>query len=297
VAKVGKASTPGIGGWNVEPRSRNVLVLRCKHPKNRKVTPSPLLLAGDAHWDNPDCDRDRLASDFDKALEQDSPILIGGDFFCAMQGKFDARSDKNKLRPEHATGDYLDALVQTAAEWLEPWKSQIVLICAGNHETSILRHHETNLTARLCAELRRMGGVAQSGGYTGYVRLLLRTGMFGQGFRLYYRHGHGGGEGRTHFKQYAMQAEYDVIWAQHVHHTEIWDTRVAFLNDKDVIMHKTRWHIRTPSYKDEYKDGFGGFQVEKGQGPRPKGGAWLHVYQVRSGSNQRYELHAERTRE
>lgn len=301
---VGKSpSAKGIGGWSVVPVSRNVMVLRCETKRNAVATPSPLLLVGDAHWDNPDCDRERLAADLDQAVERDSPVLIGGDFFCAMQGKFDSRSSKNKLLDEHKTGDYLDALVRTAAEWLEPWKDRIVLVCQGNHETSILRHHETNLTERLCVELRRMGGVAQSGGYTGWVRLQIKNNTFRQSFRLHYRHGHGGGGpvtmGKIDFNRYRIQAEYDAIWAQHVHHTEIFDSRVAYLTEANRVAHKTIWHIRTPSYKDEFGDGYGGFQIERGQGPRPKGGAWLGLYPIKSGRNEsrRYAAHAERTRE
>ena len=95
------------------------------------------------------------------------------------------------------------------------------------------------------------------------------------------------------------QAEFDAMWSQHVHHTEIFDTRVAYLNRSHEVAHKTVWNLRTPSYKDEYKDGFGGWHVERGQGPRPKGGIWLEVYPKRNGrkSHRRYELHAERTRE
>lgn len=301
---VGKSPTiKGVGGWVHEAVSRNVLVLRCETESNRNIRPSPILLCGDAHWDNPDCDRDRLAHDLNLAVERDSPVFLGGDFFCAMQGKWDKRANKSKLLPEHASGDYLDLLVTTAAEWLEPWKDRIFLIGMGNHETGVLRAHETNLTERLCVELRRRGGVAQSGGYSGFVRLFIQTDRFRQSKRLYYHHGWGGGGpvtmGKIQFNRTRMYAEYDAIWMQHVHHAEIFDTRVAYLSNSDRILHKSVWHIRTPSYKDEFADGHGGFQTERGQGPRPKGGVWLEMHPLRNGTQegQRYGLHAERTRE
>lgn len=286
-----------IGDWQLEKPARNVLVFRGTFPTAEHEFP-PLLLAGDAHWDNPDCDRERLAKDFADAKDKGSPILIGGDFFCAMQGKFDKRSDKKKLLPEHATGNYLDRLVETAAEWLEPYADNIAIVCRGNHETSIANHHETDLTDRLCAELRRMGSPAVSGGYAGWVRFQMHYGTIRGSLRMYYHHGFGGGgpvtQGKIDFNRYQIQAEYDAAWSQHVHHTEIFDTRCAFLNDANKIGHKQKWHIRTPSYKDEYRDGYGGFQVERGQGPRPKGGVWLSVYFTKS---SRFAFHAERTRE
>ena len=44
-----------------------------------------------------------------------------------------------------------------------------------------------------------------------------------------------------------LKADYDACWAQHVHHTEVFDTQIAYLNDKNYIRHRTQWHIRTPS--------------------------------------------------
>ena len=288
-----------VGHWESDPVSRNVLVMRAEVTKadgDLKV-----LLVGDAHWDNPDCDRDLLAQDLQDAVDEDCPILIGGDFFCAMQGKYDRRSSKTKLRPEHASGDYLDRLVDTAAEWLKPYSKHIALICRGNHETAIEQHHETSLTDRLAASLRRFGSKCVTGGYTGFVRFQInRKPKYKQSLRLWYRHGEGGGgpvsQGKINFNRYRVQADFDACWAQHVHHTEIFDTRIAYLNEKNYIRHRSQWHIRTPSYKDEFNDGYGGFQVERGQGPRPKGGVWLNIYRTR-GNVERYEFHAERTRQ
>ena len=74
-----------------------------------------VLLVSDVHWDNPKCDRKKLKRDFDEAVKRDALILSNGDFFCAMQGKYDRRSSKKDLRPEHQSNNYLDALVETGA--------------------------------------------------------------------------------------------------------------------------------------------------------------------------------------
>jgi hypothetical protein len=263
--------------------------------------PPPTLLAGDAHWDNPDSDRNLLAAHMSQAMEQGSPIFVGGDFFCAMQGKYDKRSDKAKIRDEHASGNYLDLLVSTAAEWLKPYAENIVLVHRGNHETAIQKAHETDLTDRLCSELRRIGSPVLAGGYTGFVRFFLSEyGGQRSSLILYYRHGHGGGgpvtKGTIDFNRYGTQAEYDAIWSQHVHYATYGETAKVFLNHQSTIEHKTILEIRTPSYKDEYNKGEGGFQTERGQGPRPRGGYWLSVYK-RRGTRCRYQFHVERTKQ
>lgn len=79
-----------------------------------------LLLLSDVHWDNPHCDRRKFKQALDKAKERGAKVAIFGDFFCAMQGKYDKRSSKIAIRPEHQTGNYLDSLVDTAAERLPP---------------------------------------------------------------------------------------------------------------------------------------------------------------------------------
>lgn len=291
--------------WNHEKISRNVMVMRWQ-AETRSVEPTKILLLGDAHWDNPKCDRELLTAHLDEALTNNCPVLVGGDFFCAMQGKWDKRANKNDILPEHQTGSYLDALVSTAAEYLDPYKSIIKLICRGNHESSIANHHETDLTDRLVQSLKDRGGVCESGGYAGWVKFQLSRGATDTkptsegSFNLHYHHGFGGGGavtlGKIDFNRYQVQVDCDIMWAQHVHNTEIFDTRLAVLNFVHNVEHKTRWHVRTPTYKEEYVDGFGGFHVEKGRGPRPLGGVWLEFYRTRENRN-RYAVLPSRTRE
>jgi hypothetical protein len=291
--------------WIHEKVSRNVMVMRWNGTGMTDI-PTKVLLVGDAHWDNPKCDHELLKFHLDQALEIDAPILIGGDFFCAMQGKYDKRSNKNDIRPEHQSGTYLDKLVSTAADWLEPYKKNIYLICRGNHETSILAHHETDLTDRLVQLLKDRGGICESGGYAGWVKFLITRGLRSEAprsaakFNMHYHHGFGGGGpvtmGKIDFNRYAIQVQYDILWAQHVHNTEIFDTRLAVLNDSHNVEQRARWHIRTPTYKEEYQDGFGGFHVEKGRGPRPLGGVWIEFYRLR-GMRDKYAVLPSRTKD
>lgn len=127
-----KTLSPRNRNWTFGRVSRNVhrFDIKLPHADNEFRA----LLTSDCHWDNPHCEQDRMKKLFDQALELDAPILDIGDFFCAMQGKYDKRASKSDLRPEHQCSDYLDALVRTAAEWLQPYSKILTLRGEGNHE-------------------------------------------------------------------------------------------------------------------------------------------------------------------
>jgi hypothetical protein len=92
------------------------------------------LLSGDRHHDNPHCNQELEKKHLDEALEREAGIIDIGDLFCAMQGKYDKRSNKSDIRPEHQNGEYLDSLVTTAAKFYEPYAKNIIALGYGNHE-------------------------------------------------------------------------------------------------------------------------------------------------------------------
>jgi len=246
------------------------------------------LLSSDHHWDNPDCDREMMKKHLQEAKEKNAPVFFIGDFFCAMQGKYDKRSDKSKLRPEHQTSKYLDSLVETAADWLMPYREQIAVIGQGNHETAILKNHETNLIERLVERLN-VGNPnpVYMGGYGGYVRLQFHRGGGGNiPLVIKYFHGHGGGGPVTKgVIQSARQSMYlpdaDIVISGHVHEQYTICFMQEKLHDTGKISIKEQWHVRMPTYKDEYKDGYGGWHIETGKMPKPIGAWWLKVEYVR----------------
>jgi len=242
------------------------------------------LLSSDHHWDNPDCDREMMKRHLEEAKEKGASVLFIGDFFCAMQGKYDKRSDKSKVRPEHQTAKYLDSLVETAADWLLPYREQIAVIGQGNHETAILKNHETNLIERLVERLNiGNNNPVYMGGYGGYVRLQFsRCGGQNQSIVLKYFHGHGGGGPVTKgVIQSARQSMYlpdaDIVISGHVHEQYTICFMQEKLHDTGKISLKEQWHVRMPTYKDEYKDGYGGWHIETGKMPKPLGAWWLKV--------------------
>ena len=47
--------------------------------------------------------------------------------------KYDPRSNKSDLKPEHKKGDYLDALVKTAADFYGPYADLFAVMVPENH--------------------------------------------------------------------------------------------------------------------------------------------------------------------
>lgn len=242
-----------------------------------------VFLKSDDHWDNPKCQRKLLKKHLQKAVDRNAPIIGGGDLYCAMQGKYDKRSSKADLRPEHQNGRYLDSLVDTAAEWYAPFASHMVCEGHGNHETAIQKNHETDLTDRLCAKLRGAGGITEAMGYGYWVRFQLKRGRQSKSFLMKVYHGSGGGGPVTKgVIQTNRRAVYlpdaHIVMGGHIH--EAWSVCLTRerVNDANSLYHESQWHVNTPTYKEEYGDGGKGWHIERGGPPKPLGGYWIRFY-------------------
>jgi len=269
--------------WTFDERHRNIH--RLSFPLANVRAEQWVLLQSDVHWDNPHCDRALLEKHWKLARQRNAPILDNGDFFCAMQGKWDKRANKDDLRNEHRSGDYLDALVRTAADALTPYKDLLTLRGVGNHETGVLKKHETHLTERLVERLRMRGSPAALGGYSGYIVFdVTHDKTRRKAFKLYYHHGYGGGGPVTRGviqtnRQAVYLADADMVWTGHTHDTwQLPIARVKLNNENTKIEHTRQIHFRTAGYKEEYVDGWGGWHIERGGPPKPVGAAWLRFF-------------------
>ncbi|MCR4374166.1 MAG: hypothetical protein NUW22_04895 [Acidobacteria bacterium] len=281
--------------WAMREHARNIHVITIK--LDRVGDSQACLLQSDVHWDNPHCKQDLFYQHLDEALARDAPVLDNGDFYCAMQGKWDKRANKNDLRPEHQRADYLDALVSTAAEKLKPYRSVLTVRGQGNHETSVARHHETNLCERLTERIKAYGNTPVAlGGYSGYVVFVveLHNGTRVP-FKMHYLHGHGGGgavtRGVIQTNRHAVYlADADIIWTGHSH--DAWQVpiaRVRLNQDNTKIVHSNQYHLSTPGYKEEWQDGYEGWHVERGAPPKPTGAAWL-TFKYASTAHATFEI-------
>jgi hypothetical protein len=238
-----------------------------------------LLLLSDIHIDNPLCDRSQLIDRLDEAKERGAGVMMFGDIFCAMQGRYDPRGSKSSLRPEHNVANYFDALVETTYDVLKPYKDNILFISPGNHETSILKRQETDLIQRLAQLL----GCA-AGSYTGWVLLKVRRYDDGhaQVVPLHYHHGYGGGGPVTKdVIQTSRKAVYlpdaQIVVSGHTHDRWVVPISRERIN-KQTGTRKIdeQWHVKLGTFKDEYSNG-NGWAVERGMPPKARGGVWLNL--------------------
>ena len=100
---------------------------------------------------------------------------------------------------------------------------------------------------------------------------------------LKYFHGAGGGGPVTRgVIQTNRQAVYlpdaDIVVNGHTHDAWYMPIQRERISDQGIIYQDIQHHIRTTSYKDEYKDGKGGWHVETWRPPKPIGAAWLRFY-------------------
>lgn len=260
----------------LEIASRNV-IRRTVEVKNQEEI--QFLLLSDAHWDNPKCDRETLKNDLNEAVAKGMRILINGDLFCVMQGKYDPRRSKKDIRPEHNVAQYLDEVVEDAARWFAPYANHIDFVGYGNHETAILKNVETDLIERFVTLLNTKttgGHRVMKGGYSGFYVVQMNRGQTSKSFILKYHHGFGGGgpvtKGTIQHNRFATYVEgVDCIWMGHVHEDYELTYMKEKLDNKFNIVKFPVLMVRSASYKEEFAFGEGGFHLEKGRPVKPVG--------------------------
>jgi len=275
---------PKAGKFSVKEHSRNVHEIAFAFPKVGME--QWCLLISDVHFDSTLCDRNLLKKHLDMAKERNAFVLDNGDFFDAMQGKFDKRSTKAELRPEYTSKErpYLEHILVDAAKFLEPYGPNLAVFGMGNHETGVLGRHEFNLTQSLVERLKQGGAPnVHMGGYTGFIKFSVFCGTTQKSIRLHYDHGAGGGSPVTKgVIQTARRAAYisdcDICWYAHTHNSWIVDIARIRLNIHNQVEHLRQTHVKSPGYKNAYADGWGGWDVERGHNPKTLGGMWIRFY-------------------
>lgn len=246
------------------------------------------LLVSDAHIDNAHADRSMFDKHMRQCRERGAYWMSNGDFLCLMQGKADNRADTSACRPEHQRGRYLDAVINTTADYIAPHADMALLFAPGNHETAVKRRCETDMNERLveAAKARNPQCPAHAGSYANWVRFLVRQKdrrqVVGNSIVMYMHHGYGGGGPVTRGTiQTARMAVYlpdaDIIWTGHTHDEWIMPIQRARLSLHGRPYLDRVMHVRSPGYKDEFSEQ-NGWAVEKGMPPKPKGALWLRFY-------------------
>ena len=270
--------------------SPSVLVCDLEHGGDTFDSPMWFLLRSDAHHDAVGCDRELELKHLDQAIQRDALILDIGDLFDCMQGRYDRRADRSGLREEYQHGPYLDRLVDVAYERYLPYAHRWLLLSPGNHESSVAKHNDTNLTERLYERLRDHAPLLQRSTYQGFVRLRIkRKGARVGNLTIAYHHGYGGSSPVTRgvIQSNRMAITYpdaNIVWSGHTHTDWYLSIARLRLNAEDGIYRDEQIHLKSPGYKEDLSKGEG-WAVEKGFMPQSMGAWWLKVWLESSKSN------------
>jgi len=274
-----------------------------------------ILLRSDAHHDSPcfeACGNALEKKHLDEAKSAGACVIDNGDAMDLMGGKWDKRSSKAELRPHLAMADnYLDAVVNDYADFLEPYAQNIAVWSQGNHESSILRHHETDVTTRLCEQLRyRTGAKMYEGGYTGWVFFTLRRRVKSkskkyrvrntQTIKMYRTHGYGGAAPVTKGvlnsgRRAAILPDARIICSGHIHQEWQFPIQRLRITSAGRAFQDEQLHLALPSYKDSIKDGWSkkNWSIERGFPPSPVGAVWLRLKLT---TDEQIDIHVERAK-
>lgn len=273
----------GVRKWSVSQSHRNIH--RFTITLDKVGDTQRVLCQSDVHWDNPHCNREMFTKHLKEARAYDAPILDNGDFWCAMQGKFDKRGSKSDLRLEHVRSEYLNALVETACDDLLPYADLLTVRGRGNHEESIRKRSEFDLISMFTGYMQAKAGgntSVSAGGMMGFVLFnVVYAGTRRRAFTLAYHHGWGGGgpvtRGVIDTNRMAVYlADADLVWTGHTHDQWVMPIpKIRMNRTRTAIEHVEQLHFRTPGYKDEFADGHGGWHIARGAPPKPIGAAWL----------------------
>lgn len=246
-----------------------------------------VFLSSDWHWDHPDCQRKLLKRDLDEAKRLNAPIFGFGDNLCLMQMPRDFRATKGKTRAGHDREDYLDAVTDDFADWLEPYKEQLVLLSQGNHETSHVRMGGIDVLRHTADKLKARGAPhVDTGSYTGYVRFAFERCNQRERVDLFYHHGFGRGapvsRGTQKINHRTMMADADIYYDGHDHWRWPFPLMTQRLNQQGVIVPRKILHVHGGAYKsplESDKPAHYSWEVEKmGGGLRPLGGWFVRFW-------------------
>ena len=237
-----------------------------------------LFVTSDVHFDSAHCNRAQFFTDLQEGIEEGAKIVIVGDFFDAMQGRFDPRRDMSHLRPEYRRPDYYDYIVEDAARLLKPYAQHIILITDGNHELSVLKNANTDITGRLVSSLSTARHSILRGGYGGII--LVKNNRYTTPIK--YFHGSGGespvtrGAIQTN-RQAVFLPDFQIVLNGHSHNTYWIPISRERVTEDGHHYFDLQHHVRTPGYAMTYGNGSGGWEVTRGGVPKPIGSSLIKI--------------------
>lgn len=270
--------------WRI---SREAGVIVCDWPEFGADSEAWVCIQSDEHKDSPSHIEPLWREHMAESAAHGAVNLSFGDMFDAIGGRYDKRRSADGVKPEHAgRDDYYDSIAQGVADALAPYARQYGLLGRGNHETSVIRHAGTDLTARLADKLRPHGFAGAVGGYVGYVEL--RFG--GQSQLLWWSHGRRGSSPVTRGvintnRRAVWLASPDIVVSGDSHDgwlVPIARERINGQKEKETF---NQLHIQCPSYCRSTSDV--GYVAENEMPPKPIGCWWLRFFRGPGGELRR----------
>lgn len=241
-----------------------------------------VFISSDVHWDSPKCDRELFIKHLKKSEQDERVVIINGDFFDLMGGKFDPRRSKGEIRPEYNRAQYIDSVINDAADTLSKYNVTYI-ISEGNHESAILRNLETDVLERLVHMINHLGGTAYRGAYSGYI--ILKSRMT-KSYVIKYHHGAGGNAKRSKGIlsadiDIAQNPDADMLIKGHDHNKWYVPYTIRTLNIRSMAIEtKERVILRTGSYKKRGE--CEGFSIEKDFNEPTLGGWFVDFKRTRT---------------
>lgn len=221
-----------------------------------------------------------------KKYLQENPdyyIVIGGDSLDVMQFVKDKRASKTSLKQEHKEDDYANRIIQECRNDLVlPFKDRIISWNRGNHDNSIIRHHNIDLLSLIC------GVDVHLHEYSGYILLKSVYVSPKSGAKrissqlIHFSHSpfSGGVRSKGSLSIDIAKANYpdaDIWITEHLHDGFIHPiTHEHISRETSSVYQKTKWYVQNIAAKQESQGKRNGFHYETNKGNRAAGILEMH---------------------
>ena len=259
--------------WNVIARFEGI--------KAGEIT--RLLFVSDIHFDSVYCEREVLKRHLD--TNPDAWIVIAGDLFDAMQGRYDNRRSYDEIREEYKGGNYYDLILDDTVKFFLPYAHRLLYLGYGNHETAVLKYANTDLLQRFAERIsKKSDSVVAVGGYASWLRIVFGRENGGRktwskGINIRIAHNAGGGGTQAPVTRGLIQTNRQAVYLQNADIVVNGDNHEGYavpiarqiLLDSGKCVQTVTWFLRTPGYKQAFGKQRVGFDIEKIATPKPMG--------------------------
>ena len=240
--------------------------------------PLKLFVTSDVHWDNIFSYRDQFIADIEYARLMGALVLVFGDFFDVMQGRYDPRRDMESVRPEYRKEAYYDAVVEHTIVDFRPYRRSLLFFGRGNHEDSAKKNANTDVLQRFVNGLSTEKNPIYLGGYGGILNFVIQDKLV----RTKYFHGSGGeapvtrGVIQTSRQAVALRG-IDLVFNGHNHNAYYVPIAQETVDVEGEHKFMLQHHVRTPGYNMAFGDGTTGWEASRGGVPKPIGGFFVDL--------------------